>query len=1734
MKTTLLNLAACLCMLVTTAFFASAQTKGFIYKPALSSTARAVLDPNGDGYTSLTTSGFSGTNDYGSSYSELPMIALPVLAGETSGDIVTGATGGHTDLVSNSSTQSVSVLVKTVSGVQYLIIRFRIGKASTASKGYSLLLDADSDFGTYLTDNNPGYDREIILETGNPGSVKIYKHASAANGGVGQVLATYNADSVSQRSAAASANDGDADYFYEFCVPLSAIQATNYVRITAATITSAQSGITGTISDFNGVNDAVYSNPFTAMKDIINSFPSTVKLTDLVDGFSFPSLVTTPPVITNSLNASSTYVMGNSTEANGTTITVYRKRNGTTTALSPTTSVSSNSWTLSSGVSGNLSAGDTIYATATASGRSASSASNKVEVVATCYTPAPVISTRSTSGGTRNLQGSWRYADGTTPAASTVLLKLYRQTDNNTFSLITTTAQYVATDGTFDFNTGMTNTTFGDSSLALTATINGCESPFSNVSKKQNGTTGNVTATPTLVTTSIIASNSTSNARTITVKNNDAAAAYLILYKNGVQIATTAPATIATTASNNFSYPASNGDILADGDVIYARAQVPTGSTPYWLSNASTTVTVEANSTTTSRTPVITGSYTSGTGKTVSGYCDEYSGTAIYLFRNGTVIDTVYLDAYGKFSFTNETLNASDVLTAKSDAAGKLLSAASAGVTVLNGAASAPSAPTISTTTIVVGSTSTISGASGSGRVLLYLNGELFDSTSTNSINGSWSIDLTVHGTNTQLTKGSTITAKNWSPSTGLFSTASSGVIISGMSSFTVKNTSDGNIATQTAGSSFNIKLVAKDATNGGGNTFTSYTGSNLIVGTYTVTSGNTTSSFAAGILSSHAVTLTKAGTYTLTTLSVNDPTTTGISNSFTVNHAAANKLMINTQPSVNNTSNTAFSTQPVVYITDAYDNIITEDNSTQVTVTIASGTNGTLGGTVTKTAVNGIVTFTDLKITGGGTFTLRFADGSSAYTSVTSDKLYIGEVWIGTTSTAFATGSNWADGTSPASGASIAFDPSPSNHLILTANQTIGTFYNNSSKQLQVNGYKLTVTGSFNQNSGATIEASTSEIEMAGSAAQTVPASTFINNNVCRFTVNNSNGVTLGGTLNITCRLTPTSGTLTTGGNLVIASSATGDGVIDQGSGTIAGNVTVERYIPAKRAWRLLTAPLSNTGSIWSNWQNSGVYTAGTGILVSGPTAGQSNNGLDVTAQNTASLLTYDAVNNAWVDVSNTKTTNLSNATSSAANKAYLVFIRGDRDPNNAVLGAYNQTTLKPVGQVQSGNQTYNIENVLNRYTVIGNPYACPIDFDAVYNDASNSGSNIYRKFWFYDPNLNTIGGYVTVSWNGSSYDITPSGASHTRYIQSGQAFFVQTSTGGGSPTLTIKESHKSVSNVVQIFRPGTQLEKFVITLNQVNNNGTRTLMDEALANFSNNYSKNVGAEDAAKISNFNETIGLKRDGSNLAIEGLPLADAGDTLFLNFTKTQLKNYEFVIQPLYFNAPGLTAYLLDSYTNTSTPVSITSATTYQFTVTSAAGAWAADRFKIVFKSNSTLPVTFTSINAYAKNNGVQVEWNVANETGINTYDVQRSVDGINFYKIATVTANRSVAYNSFDAAPVKGVNYYRIKSVGSNGEPAYTPVVKVNIGTTEESAITVYPNPVKGNVFNLQVNGLDKGIYTLSIYNQQAQKVITQVISVNSGSYVQPVKLLKTLSKGIYRLELLNERQVKQTQIIIE
>jgi len=72
------------------------------------------------------------------------------------------------------------------------------------------------------------------------------------------------------------------------------------------------------------------------------------------------------------------------------------------------------------------------------------------------------------------------------------------------------------------------------------------------------------------------------------------------------------------------------------------------------------------------------------------------------------------------------------------------------------------------------------------------------------------------------------------------------------------------------------------------------------------------------------------------------------------------------------------------------------------------------------------------------------------------------------------------------------------------------------------------------------------------------------------------------------------------------------------------------------------------------------------------------------------------------------------------------------------------------------------------------------------------------------------------------------------------------------------------------------------------------------------------------------------------------------DTLFYNLTNVRAQNYRMVFIANNLSAYGLDGFIEDTYLHTKIPLNLEGTTKVDFNVTSAAGSYAINRFRIVF------------------------------------------------------------------------------------------------------------------------------------------------------------------------------------------
>jgi len=193
-------------------------------------------------------------------------------------------------------------------------------------------------------------------------------------------------------------------------------------------------------------------------------------------------------------------------------------------------------------------------------------------------------------------------------------------------------------------------------------------------------------------------------------------------------------------------------------------------------------------------------------------------------------------------------------------------------------------------------------------------------------------------------------------------------------------------------------------------------------------------------------------------------------------------------------------------------------------------------------------------------------------------------------------------------------------------------------------------------------------------------------------------------------------------------------------------------------------------------------------------------------------------------------------------------------------------------------------------------------------------------------------------------------------------------------------------------------------------------------------------------------------------------------------------------------------------------------TRIDFTIVNQPGSYDANRFYMIFRKTSPVPVTFIDVRGVRQNRDILVSWDVANEENIGHYEVERSADGSSFGKVHEEVATGSSSYHC-----------YRIRAVGTGGDIKYSNIVKVSAGRGK-SLISVYPNPIKEDaVLYADFQNEEAGKYRMQLLNDLGQVVMTKEIEHQGGSSVYSIRLNPQMAHGHYMLQIVRNKDVKFT-----
>lgn len=157
---------------------------------------------------------------------------------------------------------------------------------------------------------------------------------------------------------------------------------------------------------------------------------------------------------------------------------------------------------------------------------------------------------------------------------------------------------------------------------------------------------------------------------------------------------------------------------------------------------------------------------------------------------------------------------------------------------------------------------------------------------------------------------------------------------------------------------------------------------------------------------------------------------------------------------------------------------------------------------------------------------------------------------------------------------------------------------------------------------------------------------------------------------------------------------------------------------------------------------------------------------------------------------------------------------------------------------------------------------------------------------------------------------------------------------------------------------------------------------------------------------------------------------------------------------------------------------------------------------IVNLDATVLPLTLLNFTATNTATGNLLKWQTAQEINTKHFEIEWSVDGLQFARVATEPAAGNsysiIQYHFLHTTPDGGNHFYRLKMVDIDDRFSYSSVIKIN-STISDFSMNVFPNPVV-DLLQIDIRVQKKETILLQLQTTDGKIIATKKISLNNGT----------------------------------
>jgi hypothetical protein len=187
-----------------------------------------------------------------------------------------------------------------------------------------------------------------------------------------------------------------------------------------------------------------------------------------------------------------------------------------------------------------------------------------------------------------------------------------------------------------------------------------------------------------------------------------------------------------------------------------------------------------------------------------------------------------------------------------------------------------------------------------------------------------------------------------------------------------------------------------------------------------------------------------------------------------------------------------------------------------------------------------------------------------------------------------------------------------------------------------------------------------------------------------------------------------------------------------------------------------------------------------------------------------------------------------------------------------------------------------------------------------------------------------------------------------------------------------------------------------------------------------------------------------------------------------------------------------------------------------------------------------LDKNFSKFHGELDNTMTTLNWEILNNLQVRYFEVERSIDGVNFFTIDKVKRKSSQSTEA-DYSYIDDVSnlysrfvYYRIKLVNVNSVINYSHVISIHLtNVNEEIKVNISPNPVR-DIMQLQVLASSGSIMRFELFDQSGKLISSRKIE-RKGRTVITLDDLVNKSRGMYvALVYIDDKIFRQKLLLIK